>query len=29
MFKPEGWEGIENEFNGVDKVRLQVTKRPS
>jgi hypothetical protein len=29
MLKPEGWEGIENEFNGVDKVRLQIAKGPS
>jgi hypothetical protein len=26
MLKLEGWEGIENEFDGVDKVRLQIAK---
>jgi hypothetical protein len=28
MFEPEGRERVENEFNGVDKIRLQVAEGP-
>jgi hypothetical protein len=29
MFKPKGQKGIENKFDGVDKIRLQISKGPS